>query len=115
MRYASPVGTRSHPATLPDPQARQPGAQVPLFDWRPLPGAARRIDLGGKALTNFMKELVSYRCHRPGCRGAGELLRKVNAGARPRNGLALVNQADVSQTEVCEPEELHTHRAGAST
>ena len=35
--------------------------QVPLFDWRVLPGAIRRIDLGGKALTNFMKELVSYR------------------------------------------------------
>lgn len=36
-------------------------AQVPVFDWRVLPAAIRRIDLGGKALTNFMKELVSYR------------------------------------------------------
>ena len=35
--------------------------QVPVFDWRVLAGAVRRIDLGGKALTNFMKELVSYR------------------------------------------------------
>lgn len=35
--------------------------QVPVFDWRVLPAAVRRIDLGGKALTNFMKELVSYR------------------------------------------------------
>ncbi|PRW33824.1 Actin-related 6 [Chlorella sorokiniana] len=34
---------------------------VPVFDWRVLPAAIRRIDLGGKALTNFMKELVSYR------------------------------------------------------
>lgn len=32
-----------------------------MFDWRVLPAAVRRIDLGGKALTNFMKELVSYR------------------------------------------------------
>lgn len=36
--------------------------QVPVFDWRVLPAAIRRVDLGGKALTNFMKELVSYRC-----------------------------------------------------
>lgn len=35
--------------------------QVPVFDWRVLPAAIRRVDLGGKALTNFMKELVSYR------------------------------------------------------
>lgn len=34
---------------------------VPIFDWRPIKGAIRRIDLGGKALTNYMKELVSYR------------------------------------------------------
>ncbi len=32
-----------------------------MFDWRVLPAAIRRVDLGGKALTNFMKELVSYR------------------------------------------------------
>ncbi|PSC70298.1 Actin-related 6 [Micractinium conductrix] len=34
---------------------------VPCFDWRVLRPAVRRIDLGGKALTNYMKELVSYR------------------------------------------------------
>ena len=34
---------------------------VPLFDWRLLGSGVRRIDLGGKALTNYMKELVSYR------------------------------------------------------
>lgn len=34
---------------------------VPIFDWRPIKGAIKRIDLGGKALTNYMKELVSYR------------------------------------------------------
>jgi actin-related protein len=34
---------------------------VPVFDWRMLGAGMRRIDLGGKALTNFMKELVSYR------------------------------------------------------
>lgn len=34
---------------------------VPIFDWRPIKSAIKRIDLGGKALTNYMKELVSYR------------------------------------------------------
>ena len=34
---------------------------VPLFDWRVLSASVRRVDLGGKALTNYMKELVSYR------------------------------------------------------
>lgn len=34
---------------------------VPVFDWRVLAAGVRRIDLGGKALTNYMKELVSYR------------------------------------------------------
>lgn len=34
---------------------------VPVFDWRVLQPAVRRIDLGGKALTNHMKALVSYR------------------------------------------------------
>lgn len=34
---------------------------VPIFDWHVVPGGIRRIDLGGKALTNYMKELVSYR------------------------------------------------------
>lgn len=34
---------------------------VPTFDFRPIKRAIRRIDIGGKALTNYMKELVSYR------------------------------------------------------
>lgn len=34
---------------------------VPVFDWHVVPAGVRRIDLGGKALTNYMKELVSYR------------------------------------------------------
>lgn len=34
---------------------------VPVFDWRMLAAGVRRIDVGGKALTNLMKELVSYR------------------------------------------------------
>jgi len=35
---------------------------VPLCDGRVLWPAVRRINLGGKALTNYFKELVSYRC-----------------------------------------------------
>lgn len=34
---------------------------VPVFDWHIIPKGIRRIDLGGKALTNYMKELVSFR------------------------------------------------------
>ena len=34
---------------------------VPFFDHHPIKGAIKRIDLGGKALTNYMKELVSFR------------------------------------------------------
>ncbi len=34
---------------------------VPVFDGRVLPSGVRRINLGGKALTNYLKELVSYR------------------------------------------------------
>jgi actin-related protein 6 len=34
---------------------------VPVFDWHVVASAVKRIDLGGKALTNYMKELVSYR------------------------------------------------------
>lgn len=51
---------------------------VPLCDGRVLWPAVRRINLGGKALTNYFKELVSYRCgHQPAvslnfsCIGAG--------------------------------------------
>ncbi len=35
---------------------------VPFFDGQPLLSAVRRINAGGKALTNHLKELVSYRC-----------------------------------------------------
>ncbi|KAM5547953.1 actin-related protein 6 [Rosa sericea] len=34
---------------------------VPVFQNFPINYAAKRIDLGGKALTNYLKELVSYR------------------------------------------------------
>lgn len=34
---------------------------VPIFDGRIIRDAARRINLGGKALTNYLKEVVSYR------------------------------------------------------
>ena len=34
---------------------------APVFDGRVLPSGVRRINLGGKALTNYLKELVSYR------------------------------------------------------
>ena len=34
---------------------------APVFDGQVLPSGVRRINLGGKALTNYMKELVSYR------------------------------------------------------
>ena len=34
---------------------------VPLCDGRMLTAAVRRINVGGKALTNYFKELVSYR------------------------------------------------------
>jgi actin-related protein 6 len=34
---------------------------VPIFDGVVLQKGVRRIDLGGKALTNYLKELVSFR------------------------------------------------------
>jgi actin-related protein len=34
---------------------------LPLFDGQVLLDGVRRINLGGKALTNYFKELVSYR------------------------------------------------------
>jgi actin-related protein 6 len=37
---------------------------VPVCDGRVLSDGVRRINLGGKALTNYLKELVSYRCVR---------------------------------------------------
>ncbi|KAL4436635.1 hypothetical protein ABPG75_003774 [Micractinium tetrahymenae] len=69
----APLSLRAHAARHPELPASQAGCglvvdagfsfthAVPVFDWRVLPAAVRRIDLGGKALTNFMKELVSYR------------------------------------------------------
>jgi actin-related protein 6 len=34
---------------------------APVFQNRVVSGAVKRINLGGKALTNYLKELVSYR------------------------------------------------------
>lgn len=47
---------------------------VPVFDWRVVWEGVRRVDLGGKALTNYMKELVSYRWVFGG--GGGDLMCK---------------------------------------
>ena len=38
---------------------------VPVFDGVVLNPGVRRIDLGGKALTNYLKELVSFRLDAP--------------------------------------------------
>lgn len=56
---------------------------VPIFDWRVLSSGVRRIDLGGKAMTNWMKEQVSYRCG-PGVLPVlmGVSQGKVSAGSR---------------------------------
>ncbi len=35
---------------------------MPVFDGRVQLAGVRRINIGGKALTNHLKELVSYRC-----------------------------------------------------
>lgn len=35
---------------------------VPVFDGHAIPAGTRRINIGGKLLTNYLKELVSYRC-----------------------------------------------------
>lgn len=50
---------RSLPAPL-TPHARS--TVVSVFDARVQWAGVRRINLGGKALTNLLKELVSYRC-----------------------------------------------------
>lgn len=34
---------------------------TPLFNGRPIPQAIRRLDIGGKFLTNYLKELISIR------------------------------------------------------
>ena len=36
---------------------------VPVFDGHAIPSGIKRINIGGKLLTNYLKELVSYRCH----------------------------------------------------
>eukprot|EP00501_MAST-03F_sp_TOSAG23-6_P002198 GSMAST32.ASY1.ANO1.2298.1 assembled CDS len=36
---------------------------VPVFDCHPLTHSIRRVDVGGKFLTNYLKELVSYRAY----------------------------------------------------
>eukprot|EP00941_MAST-03F_sp_MAST-3F-sp1_P005554 g5554.t1 len=36
---------------------------VPIFDMRPIVPAVRRVDIGGKLMTNYLKELVSYRAY----------------------------------------------------
>ena len=33
----------------------------PFFEWRPVACGIRRLDVGGKALTNYLKELLSFR------------------------------------------------------
>lgn len=35
---------------------------VPVFDGHSIPSGIKRINIGGKLLTNYLKELVSYRC-----------------------------------------------------
>lgn len=35
---------------------------IPFFEGQPLLGGVKRINIGGKALSNHLKELVSYRC-----------------------------------------------------
>eukprot|EP00939_MAST-03C_sp_MAST-3C-sp1_P002162 g2162.t1 len=36
---------------------------VPMFQFRPIRNAVRRVSVGGKLLTNYLKELVSYRSY----------------------------------------------------
>ncbi len=72
-----------------------------MCDGRLLPGAVRRINVGGKALTNYFKELVSYRyassltpfSHPPGgCQVPGPglwLLRVLEAGPSHSASLSL--------------------------
>ncbi|GAB4822961.1 hypothetical protein N2152v2_010007 [Parachlorella kessleri] len=73
MAPPAALSLRAHAAAYPQLPANAAGCglvvdsgfsfthTVPVFDWRVLRQGIRRIDLGGKALTNFMKELVSYR------------------------------------------------------
>ena len=48
-----------HPALTPRLSPRRHA--VPVFDGRVQLAGVRRINIGGKALTNHLKELVSYR------------------------------------------------------
>ena len=71
---AQPLSLRAWAAERPDLPAAAAGVgvvvdagfsfthAVPLCDGRVLWPSVRRINLGGKALTNYLKELVSYRC-----------------------------------------------------
>ena len=75
---AAPLALRAWAAEHPGSAANQAGAGLvidagfsfmhaaPLFDGELVPDAVRRVNLGGKALTNFLKELVSFRCEPPG-------------------------------------------------
>ncbi len=38
---------------------------VPVFDGHAISSGIKRINIGGKLLTNYLKELVSYRCMHP--------------------------------------------------
>lgn len=70
---AQPLSLRAWAAERPDLPAAAAGVgvvvdagfsfthAVPLCDGRVLWPSVRRINLGGKALTNYLKELVSYR------------------------------------------------------
>lgn len=71
---AQPLSLRAWAAAWPDMPAAAAGIglvidagfsfthAVPVCDGHVLLEGVRRINLGGKALTNYLKELVSYRC-----------------------------------------------------
>lgn len=70
---AAPLALRGWAAARPDLAANPAGAglvvdagfsfthAVPVLDGRVLAEGVRRVNVGGKALTNYLKELVSYR------------------------------------------------------
>ena len=60
-----------HPCAHANPPPRSHA--VPVFDGRVQLAGVRRINIGGKALTNHLKELVSYRYVPP-------LIRTAHAG-----------------------------------
>lgn len=51
---------------------------VPVFDSRVQWHGVKRINLGGKALTNHLKELVSYRCVPGACPSPSAQLTQLN-------------------------------------